>query len=117
MMLSKRGMIRIRMPAMIAMMGCKCAIPMTMMDSPGGGQWKRNGETLARFHTKSLMGYRETGGENSRGVSLDFRKIRHRPGRVANLVQQPEAVLAQRPVLDIDGDLVEERVDARAELG
>jgi hypothetical protein len=48
------------------------------------------------------------------GLSLNARKIRHRAGGFANLVEQFEAVFAQGLVIHIDGDLVEKGIDARA---
>ena len=49
-------------------------------------------------------------------TAFDLREISHGPGRFSYLVQQPEPVGPQFPILDIDRDLVEERVHMRAEL-
>src|SRR5262245_47553238 len=46
----------------------------------------------------------------------DLGKIRDRARGGANFVQKLEAIFAQRLVLNIDGDLVEESIDTRAEL-
>src|SRR5262245_57186623 len=54
-------------------------------------------------------------------LPLDAREIRDGARRVADLVEQLEAVLAQfllvGAVGDVDGDLVEEGIDVRAKLG
>src|SRR5882757_950043 len=49
-------------------------------------------------------------------TALDLGEISHGPRRFSYLVQQPEPVGPQFPILDIDRDLVEERVYMRAEL-
>ena len=50
-------------------------------------------------------------------TALDLREIRHGSRRLSDLIQQPQPVGAQTRVVDIDRDLVEERVHMRPELG
>ncbi len=50
------------------------------------------------------------------GSSLDAGEIRHGPRRLADLVEEFQAVLAQFLILDIDRDLVEEGIDRGPEL-
>src|SRR4051794_33943562 len=53
-------------------------------------------------------------GEGEReALPLDLGKIRHRPCRLPDFVQQLEAILAHRLVVRIHGNLVEERIDDR----
>ena len=53
----------------------------------------------------------------STALALDLGKIRHRAGRRANFVQQFQSVLAHAWFIVVDLDLVEERIDRRAQLG
>ena len=54
----------------------------------------------------------------SRGddVTFDLGKVRDRAGGGADFVEELQPVLAQRLVVDIDRDLVEEGIDVRAQL-
>ncbi len=52
----------------------------------------------------------------TRRLPLDLGKIRYRARGGANFVEKLQPVLAQRLVIDIDGDLVEEGIDMRAKL-
>src|SRR5262249_28576201 len=54
-------------------------------------------------------------GRRTAGSAFDLGKIRDFPRRLADLVEQLEAILAPVRHLDVDGDLVEERVDLRAQ--
>ena len=51
-----------------------------------------------------------------RSLALDLREIRHRAGRGADFVEQLQPVFAERLVVGIDRDLVEERIDAWAKF-
>src|SRR6185312_16293371 len=59
------------------------------------------------------------GAPSRRAPALPFDpgKIRHRAGGLADFVQQLEPGLAQRLVVDVDRDLVEEGVDLGPQLG
>src|SRR5262245_39501125 len=100
MMLRSRGIIRIRMPAISATMGCKCAILMVMMDSPVGRQFAKTARRSSSLY-----------------LSLDPGEIGDGARGFANLIEKSQAVFTQRFVLNIDGDLVEESIDAGSKPG
>ena len=72
--------------------------------SPRGSELRQR--PLTRIATQSDLSPRAVRGE----LPLDLGKIRYRARGGANFVEKLQPVLAQRLVIDIDGDLVEEGV-------
>src|SRR5712691_1233972 len=82
--------------------------------NPASRAWER---ITARYALRAALPVAAVAARPGRKSSLDLGKIRHGARCFADLVQEPEPVLAPVGHLDIDDDLGEEGVDPRGERG
>jgi hypothetical protein len=71
---------------------------------------RRDPEAASQYETTSELdsGVRRN---DDLGLSLDLREISHGKGRLANLIEQLQAVFSERRIIGIDRDVVEECID------